>query len=202
MRDKYHHEALYCGEDATRKLAEVRLIICGAGALGSNLADTLARQGFRQFSIIDRDRIEEHNVSTQIYGEADVGAWKVEVLRSHLFRTAGIEIEVVNKELSERNVRKLLSKKDNQSHSVIIIDAFDNSSSRGLVQKQCRADGLACLHIGLSADYGEVIWDEGYRVPGDQGEDVCDYPMARNLVTMTVSVESLLRSILEGTQEN
>ena len=35
---------------------------------------------------IDRDRIEQHNVSTQFYGEGDVGAWKVEVLRGQLFR--------------------------------------------------------------------------------------------------------------------
>ena len=42
----------------------------------------------------------------------------------------------------------------------LVIDTFDNSASRRLLQNHCRAHGLACLHAGLFADYGEVIWDE------------------------------------------
>ena len=41
-----------------------------------------------------------------------------------------------------------------------------------------------------SADYAEVIWDERYRVPRDVGGDVCDYPLARNLVLLAVTVAS------------
>src|SRR6266436_2634052 len=100
MADKFHHEAIYRGADQVARLAEQRLTICGAGALGSNLADNLARQGIRQLRVIDRDRIEEHNVGTQLYGESEIGAWKVEVLRQRLFRAAGIEIDAVRKELN------------------------------------------------------------------------------------------------------
>ncbi len=49
---------------------------------------------------------------------------------------------------------------------------------------------MPCLHVGLFADYAEVIWDETYRVPRDVGLDVCDYPMARNLVLLAVAVAS------------
>lgn len=198
MAGKYHHEELYRGADAAGKLADVRVTLCGAGALGSNLADALARQGFRHLRVIDRDRIEVHNVSTQIYGEGDVGAWKVDVLRSHLFRAVGVEIEAVRKELSVRTVRKLL--KDSE----IVLDTFDNSASRRLVQSHCRDEGLTCLHAGLYADYGEVIWNETYRVPADVGEDICDYPLARNLVLLTVAVaaEAMVRFLLQGEQQN
>ncbi len=198
MAGKYHHEAIYRGSDALGQLARVNVTLCGAGALGSHLADNLARQGFRQLSVIDRDRVEEHNVSTQIYGEADVGAWKVDVLRSRLFKTTGVEIGVVNKELTERTARKLLKS------SGIVVDTFDNSTSRRLVQDQCREHGLACLHAGLYSDYGEVVWDENYRIPGDADADVCDYPLARNLVLLTVAVttEVLIRHVLEGTQQS
>lgn len=198
MAGKYHHEELYRGPEATRKLADVRLTLCGAGALGSNLAETLVRQGFRHLRVIDRDRVEEHNVSTQIYGEGDVGAWKVDVLRNHLFRAAGVEIDAVRKELSDRTVRKLLK----DSH--IVVDTFDNSASRRLVRDHCRHAGPTCLHAGLYADYGEVVWNETYRVPSDVGEDVCDYPLARNLVLLTVAVtaETIVRFVLEGEQQN
>jgi molybdopterin/thiamine biosynthesis adenylyltransferase len=149
--------------------------------------------------LIDRDRVEEHNVSTQLYGESDVGAWKVEVLRNRLFRTVGIEIDAIQKELNDRTARSLLKQ------GGIVIDTFDNSASRRLVQQQCRADKLDCLHVGLFADYCEVIWDEGYRVPQDvAGGDVCDYPLARNLVLLAVAIasETVIRLVLDGSREN
>ena len=198
MAGKFHHEELYRGAGAVEKLSGVHVTLCGAGALGSNLADTLVRQGVRRLRVIDRDRIEEHNVSTQIYGEADVGAWKVDVLRNHLFRAVGAEIETSNKELTDRTVRKLLKETD------IVIDTFDNSASRRLVQEHCGDAKLSCLHAGLFADYGEVIWNEGYRVPSDVAGDVCDYPLARNLILLTVAVaaETLLRFVLAGERPN
>src|SRR5215831_19391397 len=198
MADKFHHEAIYRGVGEVAKLASQRLTLCGAGALGSNLADNLARQSFRDLRVIDRDRIEEHNVGTQIYGESDVGAWKVEVLRQRLFRATGIEIEALRKELDERTARTLLQ------DGGLLIDAFDNSASRRMVQEQCRALQLPCLHVGLYADYGEVIWDERYRVPQDVAGDVCDYPLARNLVLLVVAVASevVVRFALVGVRED
>jgi molybdopterin/thiamine biosynthesis adenylyltransferase len=198
MAGKHHHEDLFRGAEAVANMAEKCVTLCGAGALGSNLADTLARQGFRRLRVIDRDRVEEHNIGTQIYGEGDIGAWKADVLRNHLFRAAGIEIEAERKELTDRTVRKLLAGSD------LVIDTFDNSASRRLVQDHCRSANLACLHAGLFADYGEVIWNEQYRVPSDAGPDVCDYPLARNLVMLTVAVtaETIIRSILDGQRQN
>jgi molybdopterin/thiamine biosynthesis adenylyltransferase len=198
MAGKFHHEELYRGREHVEKLAEVHVTLCGAGALGSHLADNLVRQGFRRLRVIDRDRVEEHNVSTQIYGEGDVGTWKVDVLRSRLFRTAGVEIDALNKELTDANAGKLLAGAD------LVIDTFDNSASRGVVQALCAETRTACLHVGLFADYGEVVWNERYRVPGDVAGDVCDYPLARNLVLLTVAIasETLLRDLLDGIRDN
>jgi molybdopterin-synthase adenylyltransferase len=198
MADKFHHEAIYRGADEFAKLAGQRLTLCGAGALGSNLADNLARQGFRDLRVIDRDRIEEHNVGTQLYGESDVGAWKVEVLKQRLFRATGIEIDAHRKELTDRTAKGLLQ------DGGLVLDTFDNSASRRLVQEHCRALNLPCLHVGLFADYGEVIWDEHYRVPQDVAGDVCDYPLARNLVLLAVAVASevLLRYVFSGARQD
>jgi molybdopterin-synthase adenylyltransferase len=198
MASKFLHEEIYRGAESVAKLAAPQVTICGAGAIGSHLADNLARQGFRKLRIIDRDRVEEHNVSTQIYGAADVGAWKAEVVRNRLFRAIELEVEAVTKELSERNARSLL--KDSE----IVIDTFDNSASRRLVQKQCRDSGISCLHVGLYADYCEAIWDERYRVPNDVAGDVCEYPLARNLVLFAVALgsELVVRYVLEGKKQN
>src|SRR6516225_10026343 len=108
MAGKFHHEAIYRGADQVARLVDHRLTICGAGALGSQLADNLARQGFRQLRVIDRDRIEEHNVGTQLYGESEIGAWKVETLRQRLFRATGVEIDAIRKDLTDRSAKGLL----------------------------------------------------------------------------------------------
>jgi molybdopterin/thiamine biosynthesis adenylyltransferase len=198
MAGKLHHEEIYRGAEEVAKLGGLRIALCGAGALGSNLADNLARQGFARLRVIDDDRIEEHNVGTQLYGESEVGVWKSEALRNRIFRAVGLEIEAVRKRLASENARGLLKDVD------LVIDTFDNSESRRLVQEECRRQGLACVHAGLAADYCEVIWDEHYRVPSDVAGDVCDYPLARNLVMMAVVIasETIVTFALRGERGN
>lgn len=198
MPDKLHHEQMYRGNEAVKLLREARLVLCGVGALGSNLADNVARQGFESLRVIDDDRVEEHNIGTQIYGQGDIGVWKVEALRTHLFRGAGVEIDAIRKRLATENARKLL--KD----ASVVVDMFDNSASRQVVHDYCRDKDVPCLHVGLYEDYAEAIWNESYRVPKDVAGDVCDYPLARNLVLMAVSVasETLVKFVLEGKRES
>lgn len=180
--NKFLHEEIYRGKDFIAKLQKHHLAICGVGTLGSNLVDTLVRQGFQNIRVIDKDRVEAHNVSTQIYGEKDVGALKVQALRNRMFATTGAEIEIFDKEMNVGNVKKCL--KD----STLVVDAFDNAASRQLVREECRARKIPCLHAGLVEEYGEVMWDEKYRMPLSGGVDVCEYPLARNLAMFVVSI--------------
>jgi molybdopterin/thiamine biosynthesis adenylyltransferase len=201
MRDAFHHESLYRGDDALARLRHARLTICGAGAVGSNLVDNLTRQGLRWLTVIDDDRVEAHNVGTQTYAESDVGAFKVEVLQAKVFRAVGAEFIPMRMRLTGRNVDKLLAGTD------LVVDGFDNHASRALVTEHCQAAGIPCLHVGLNADYAEVVWNEGYRVPQDvvgEGVDVCDYPLARNLIQFAVALasEAVVRFILTGERRN
>ncbi|MGB0388404.1 MAG: HesA/MoeB/ThiF family protein [Ardenticatenaceae bacterium] len=199
MRDTFHHESLYRGQEALEKLAACRVTVCGAGAVGSNLVTNLVRQGAQQVTVIDFDRVEQHNIGTQSYTLDDVGAFKVEMLQAELFRATEVEIHAVRKRLTARNVAKLLKNAD------LVVDGFDNHASRLLVTEQCRKANIPCLHVGLSAEYAEVLWNEGYRVPKDAQEgDVCDYPMARNLIMFAVALasEAIMRFVLTHEQQN
>ena len=195
---QFRHEEQYRGGALLRRLAETRIVLCGAGAVGSNMADTLARQGARCLCVVDMDRVEEVNLGTQLWTRDDVGAFKAEALRNHLFRAVGVEIEAVPKRLVEGNVRKLLSGAE------LVIDGFDNNASRRLVTEHCAATCIPCLHVGLSAEYAEILWNEGYRVPSDAQGDVCDYPLARNLVLLAVAIaaETVLRFVADGSRES
>lgn len=162
------------------KLKEFPVTICGAGALGANLAENLARAGFGKLKVIDRDRIEERNLSTQPYYRSDVGAFKAKILANNLYRAlsaprnsegTGTKVEAETKELTATNASQLLQ------NSGLIIDVFDNSTSRRAVKDYADRTRIPCLHAGLSTDYAEVIWNDVYRVPSDVNDDVCDYPL-------------------------
>ncbi len=198
MATKLHHEVIYRGKDQIEKLAKTRVIVCGAGALGSNLVSHIARQGFKNLAVIDRDRIEEQNIGTQVYAIDDIGALKADILRNLIYREVGEDVEAISKELNDKNASKLLKGYD------IVVDGFDNSVSRRVVTEVCKESGTPCLHIGVNGDYGELRWNETYIVPSDAGDDICDYPLARNLILLVTAVagEVLIRYILEGRKES
>lgn len=165
-----------------QRIAGFGVTVCGAGALGGNVTESLARSGYRKLRLLDRDRVEERNLSTQPFYRSDVGAPKARVLANALYRALGVELEAQVVALGESNAPKLLAGSD------LVVDTFDNSVARRVVRDACREASLPCLHVGLAAEYAEVIWDEQYCVPSGRQDDVCDYPLARNLVMLAVAV--------------
>jgi molybdopterin-synthase adenylyltransferase len=194
----FFHEQLYRTDAVMAKLKDYPVTICGAGALGGNLTENLARAGFGRLKVIDCDRIEERNLSTQPYYRSDIGAFKAKILANHLYRAIGTKVESETKELTATNAHQLL--KDSQ----LIVDVFDNSSSRQVVKDFAEQSGIPCLHAGLSSDFAEAIWNDVYRVPSDANDDICDYPLARNLVMLAVSVacEAIVSFIATGEQRS
>ena len=178
----FFHEQLQRTPALMAQLKDIPVTICGAGALGANITENLARAGFAKLRVIDRDRIEERNLSTQPYYKSDVGAYKAKIIANSLYRALGVAVEGVTKELTSANASGLLK------GSAIAIDTFDNSIGRQAVKDYCAQAKLPCLHVGLAADYAEVIWNDIYRVPSPANDDVCDYPLARNLVMLTVAI--------------
>ena len=155
--------------------ANALLTICGAGALGGNLAETLARMGFARLRLIDRDRVEMRNLSTQPYSRAEVGAPKARALASALYRAVGAKVEAQTITLDGGNAAALLA------GSALVVDAFDNLAARLAVSETARQLELPCLHIGFSGDglYGSGIWEPSYQVPQETAGDPCDYPLTR-----------------------
>jgi molybdopterin/thiamine biosynthesis adenylyltransferase len=178
----FYHEQLYRSAELMARVRDLRVTVCGAGALGANITESLARSGFARLRVIDHDRVEARNLSTQPFYYNDAGASKAKILAHALYRAVRVEVEAQDVELTTTNAPKLLD----GSH--LVIDAFDNSASRAAVKDYCLQAQVPCLHAGLAGDYAEVIWNEIYRVPSPAQDDVCDYPLARNLVTLAVAI--------------
>src|SRR5438045_944586 len=75
--DRYARQIRFApfGEEGQQRLLASRALLCGCGALGSVIANTLARAGVGKLRIVDRDFLELNNLQRQvIYDEADVAA--------------------------------------------------------------------------------------------------------------------------------
>ena len=199
-------------------VAERMIAVCGAGALGANLAETLARMGMRRLRVIDRDRVEAHNLSTQPWTQQDVGAPKARVLANALYRAVGARVDAQHAELTVSNALELLE------GAAAIVDAFDNLPSRIAVGRAAEALGAPCLHIalGMEGDYGCGLWDGAYSTNEERGtkneeqasagsafsahrssfEDTCDYPLTRPLALLVAAAaaEVLVSHLLDGSR--
>ena len=75
--DRYARQMRYApiGDEGQRRLLAARALVCGCGALGSVIANTLARGGVGYLRIVDRDFLEINNLQRQVlFDEEDVAA--------------------------------------------------------------------------------------------------------------------------------
>ena len=131
--DRYVRQICYppLGEAGQRRLAASRVLICGCGALGSVLANTLARAGVGFLRIVDRDFLETNNLQRQVlYDEQDVAAGlpKAIAAAAKLRRiNSAIEIEPVVADVQHTNIEHLVADVD------MIVDGTDNFETRFLL---------------------------------------------------------------------
>lgn len=190
------HEEEYRGKGYVEYLKK-NILIAGCGALGSNLAYNLVKHGFTNLSLLDFDRVESKNIGPQIYSPQYVGMTKVDALINILYDiNQNIQLKNLYTKLDSKNCAKTLKGAD------LVVDCFDNREARLILTDYCRENNIDCIHAGLFKDYGEVIWNENYKVPDQapKSDDQCDYPLARNIVLMTVVVltEEILNFYLRG----
>lgn len=164
----------------------MKVFVCGCGAIGSNLIDTLVRQGIKaDISVVDFDRVEEKNIATQVWNYDEIGQLKVLAMQNRCYLVNKTQIETFDKKLDDRTIKKFLKGVKNTD---LVVDCFDNSESRRLLKEHCDSNDIRCLHGGLFEGYGEIIWNDSYIVPANAKGDVCDNPIARNLILLLVSV--------------
>lgn len=173
----------------------MRILVCGAGAIGSNLAALLAvdLRGDHEITVLDFDNVEERNIraGTQFYTRDQIGQIKVEALQFNIFRNFERNINILNEELTEKN-DAILAGYD------LILDCFDNHKARSIVDlvwtAKPNSEGVNILHIGFSDQFTYSIeWAENYQIP-DDGEmtiDICEMLGAASFVKMVASLASL-----------
>jgi len=121
------------GEEGQEKLLATRVLVVGAGGLGSPMLLYLAAAGIGTIGIVDNDTVDLTNLQRQIvHATRSVGDLKVESARSTLSAVNdGIRIETHAFRLDPDNAAELIAGYD------IVADGSDNFATRYLLTEQC-----------------------------------------------------------------
>lgn len=159
---RYSRQTLFppLGVEGQRRLLESQALIVGCGALGTVVANTLARAGVGRLRIVDRDFVELSNLQRQVlFDEDDAAAAmpKAVVAAEKLRRVnSQIEIEPIVADVDHANIEALCRGVQ------VILDATDNFEIRFLIND-------AALKWDIPWVYGGCLGAEGQTmtiVPG------------------------------------
>ena len=133
------------GLEGQGRIQNARVLVVGAGGLGSPAALYLAAAGVGTLGIADSDRVELSNLHRQIlHGTQDVGRLKTKSAESRLrLLNDHVDVRVHPQRLDERSARDLLADYD------LVVDGSDNYATRYAIN-----DG--CAHLGIPWVYGSV----------------------------------------------
>lgn len=140
------------GVEGQRRLLSARVLLVGAGGLGSPIALYLAAAGVGRIRVVDDDRVERSNLQRQIiHREQDVGAKKVRsAVRALSELNPDIEVEAIDARLGADNVDDLIAGCD------VVIDGADNFPTRYLVNAACIRAGVPWVYGGVQRFEGQV----------------------------------------------
>lgn len=140
------------GLEGQKKIMTSKVLVIGAGGLGSPVIQYLAAAGVGILGIVDFDRVEIHNLNRQvIHHEDGVGELKVksaEKFVNHL--NHHVKVVTIEEKIDASNASALLSQYD------IIIDGSDNFSTRYLVNDTCVALGKTLVYGSILGFSGQV----------------------------------------------
>jgi adenylyltransferase/sulfurtransferase len=150
---RYSRQIIYekIGKDRQKLLESSKVVVVGAGALGSVALELLARAGVGNLVIIDRDLLEEHNLQRQsLYTEDDLGKAKAALAYSHLKKiNSSINIEYHITDLSHTNVDLLKSD--------LVLDCTDNLATRFLINEFCRKNKIPWIYTAVIESRGMLL---------------------------------------------
>ena len=152
QRTRYSRHILLpeIGEEGQMKLLESRVLLVGAGGLGSPAALYLAAAGVGTIGIVDFDVVDASNLQRQILHNVDrIGQPKVDSARETLTAlNPDAKVVTYNERLSADNVLDIFAEYD------VIVDGADNFPTRYLVND-------AALHLRKPVVHGSVFRFEG-----------------------------------------
>ena len=156
------------GGSGQQKMLEARVLLLGAGGLGSPAAYYLAAAGIGNLGIVDFDRVDLSNLQRQIIHSTErIGMLKTESAKKTIEAlNPDVNITLYNERLDSSNIMSLIEGYD------YIVDGSDNFPTRYLVNDACVMKNKTLIHGSIYRFEGQVTVFK----PGDGPCYRCLYP--------------------------
>ncbi len=138
------------GPNAQQKLSDARVLIVGAGGLGSPTSLLLAGAGVGKITLVDPDTVSLSNLHRQIlFGESDIGKFKSTAGQQRLRDlNSEIEIKAINEALIVDNAERLVSQ------ATVVVDAADNFLVSYLLSDLCLEKRIPLVSASVLTTHG------------------------------------------------
>ncbi|MEK5057580.1 thiamine biosynthesis protein ThiF [Paenibacillus sp. FSL H7-0326] len=209
--DRYSRQELFApfGKEGQQKLKNSHVVVIGAGALGTGIAETLVRSGVGRITIADRDYVEWSNLQRQqLFSEADAKSRLPKAIaaenRLRLINSE-VHINAYVLDVGAEELEELITGSD------LIMDATDNFDTRLIINDIAQKHSTPWIYGGCVGSYGITYTILPGRTPclncllGEVplGGDTCDtagiLPQAVQMVTANQTAEAF--KLLTGNDE-
>ena len=116
-----------------KKILSSKVLIVGAGGLGSSVAEFLSRAGIGSLGIVDNDKVSLSNLHRQsLYNTSDIGKYKVKIAKDKIKKiNPNTKVTIYKLRLSNDNFNKIINDYD------YIVDGSDNFTTKFLLNDFC-----------------------------------------------------------------
>ena len=152
-RYKRHLSLEHFGKEGQRKIAGAKVLVIGAGGLGSPALLYLAAAGVGAIGIADGDVVDISNLQRQvIYATEDIGKNKAEMaaIRVHKLNPDATPV-VYAHAITPDNIRPIIEAYD------FVIDGTDTFDAKFFINDACIATGIPYAHAGVVSYEGQVM---------------------------------------------
>jgi sulfur-carrier protein adenylyltransferase/sulfurtransferase len=134
------------------RLAAARVLVVGAGGLGSPVLQYLGAAGVGRIGIVDDDVVDETNLQRQtIFATADIGKRKATVAAEHIHAlNPSIAIDAIPRRFDASNARELVRLYD------VVVDCTDRFSTRYLINDACVLEDKPDVYASIFRFDGQV----------------------------------------------
>jgi molybdopterin-synthase adenylyltransferase len=154
-RERYDRQIMIgeIGQEGQEKLKRSRVVIAGAGGLGSPIAIYLTAAGIGMIRMIDHEQVALSNLNRQIlHWEEDIGRKKIDSARTKLKNlNRAVEIETIAETITEGNVSQLVDGCD------VIVDAMDNLPTRYVLNRCAIEKKVPFFHGAVNGFEGRAM---------------------------------------------
>ncbi len=145
----------------TKIFEDKKITIIGLGGLGSNVFNNLLRLGFKNFVLVDDDKVEKSNIHRTIFKYKDIDKFKVDVLKEYSKKVYDYNIKIVSIKKKFENLDR--KKYDFVLDSDLLVDCTDNMNSRFFISNFCKENKKDYVYGTAVKNFGEAklfLYDE------------------------------------------